>query len=94
MKSGDSVATAEWRGPGEVVLEVADPQRRRWLEAYFKSEDSFLGGEIDCAELYSERRDSSKKAFVRALFSLESHSYRVRESNGLTRPDDREVVRS
>ena len=41
------MATAEWRGTGEVVLEVADSQRRRWLEAYFKSEDSFLGGEID-----------------------------------------------
>ena len=42
----DYVGSAEWQGPGDVRVEVADEGRRSWFERYFQTEDSFLMGSL------------------------------------------------
>jgi hypothetical protein len=74
----DYVGSAEWQGPGDVRVEVADEGRRSWFERYFQTEDSFLMGSLGAEEFASERRDSSEQAFLRATYNLAAYSYRVR----------------
>lgn len=83
IRSGDWLGTAEWCGPGEVALDIPDPDRRDWFQRYFESEDAFLTGAVDGAEMSVERPDSSEEAFVRSAYQLARYSYEVsRESDG------------
>ncbi|MDQ3784761.1 MAG: hypothetical protein M3360_07790 [Actinomycetota bacterium] len=83
ISSGDWSGSAEWCGPGEVALDIPDPGRREWFERYFQSEDAFLTGAVDGAEMWVERPDSSEEAFIRSAYQLARYSYEVsRESDG------------
>jgi hypothetical protein len=77
IENGDYVGTAEWMGPGEVALDMADGHHREWFERYFKEEDAFLTGSVECTEMSSERRDDSPEAFQRAAFRLAAYAYTV-----------------
>ena len=82
IENGDYVGTAEWRGPGDVALDMSDPAEKNWFERYFRAEDSFLTGPVECAEMSVERRDASEQAFVRATTQLAAYSYKVRRGDG------------
>jgi hypothetical protein len=77
IENGNLVGTAEWKSPGEVAVDVDDPQKREWFEDYFSSEDAWLSGPVESAEMTSERRDSSPEAFTHAAFMLAAYAYRV-----------------
>ena len=81
IENGNFVGTAEWRGPGEVALDMQDDDQRRWFERYFSEEDSFLGGSVAAAELESEQRDASEQAFNRAAAQLAAYAYKVRQGD-------------
>jgi hypothetical protein len=77
---GEKVGTVEWRAPGQVAVEVPDPEQRSWFESFFAAEDSTLDGPVECASMTSaERGDSSEEAFARALYRLGFHSYKFRD---------------
>lgn len=78
ITNGTFVGTARWRAPRRVELDVADPDARAWLERYFGTEDSFLSGTVDCAELGAGRHDETETAFAHAAFALAAFSYRCR----------------
>lgn len=77
--NGGYIGTAEWRNPGEVVVEIEDPDQRRWFEDYFATEETFLGGPIDAPQMTSVRRDSSEEAFAHSAFELSAYHYTVRD---------------
>ena len=77
IENGDYVGTAEWKSPGEVDVDVADPQQREWFEDYFSTEDAWLSGPVESAEMTSDRRDSSPEAFGHAAFMLAAYAYKV-----------------
>ena len=85
IENGRYVGTAEWRGPGDVRVEMEDPEDRAWFERYFSTEDAFLTGPVECAEMSFERRDESEQAFQRAAFRLVAYDFQVR-GDGETRP--------
>lgn len=74
----DFVGTAEWHGPGNVVVEMPDPAREAWFSRYFEAEDSVMSGPVDCAGMSAERRDASEEAFQRAAYQLAGYAYKVR----------------
>jgi hypothetical protein len=76
--NGDDVGTVEWRGPGDVAVNMTDPSQERWFTRYFQAEESVMRGPVDCAEMTSERRDASEESFQRAAFQLAAYAYRVR----------------
>jgi hypothetical protein len=76
--NGDNVGTAEWVAPGVVDLEMNDAGDRAFFERFFASEDTFLSGPVESAEMTMERRDASEQAFQRAAFALAAYSYHVR----------------
>jgi hypothetical protein len=79
--NGDHVGTAEWKAPGQVAIEVDDPERRDWFESFFATEDSTLDGPVECASMTgAERGDSSEEAFARALYRLGFYSYKFRDA--------------
>ncbi|CAN5293159.1 hypothetical protein BH20ACT22_BH20ACT22_00630 [soil metagenome] len=83
IRDGDWHGTAEWCGPGEVALDITDPGRREWFQRYFQSEDAFLTGAVDGAEMSVERPDASEEAFIRSAYRLARYSYEVsRQSDG------------
>jgi hypothetical protein len=82
IENGDYVGTAEWRGPGDVLLDMDDPKQRGWFERYFAQEDASLGGPIGDETMSSERRSESEQAFNRAAFQLAAYSYKVRQGDG------------
>jgi hypothetical protein len=82
IENGEYVGTAEWRGPGEVALDMADPSEKTWFERYFSQEDASLGGPIGDERMSSERRDESEQSFNRAAFQLAAYSYKVRQGDG------------
>jgi hypothetical protein len=82
IDNGSYVGTAEWRGPGHVALDMADPSERNWFERYFSEEDCFLTGPVECAELSVERRDETPAAFERAAIHLAAYAYNVRRGDG------------
>jgi len=87
--NGEQVGTAEWQGPGQVALEVSDPERRGWFESFFATEDSTLDGPVECASMTaSERGDSSEEAFARALYRLGFYSYKFRAAGSRERARD------
>ncbi len=77
IRDGDWSGSAEWCGPGEVALDITDPGRRKWFQRYFQSEDAFLTGAVDGAEMSVERPDSSEEAFIRSAYRLARYSYEV-----------------
>lgn len=78
IANGDFVGTAEWHGPGQVALDMADPATEAWFARYFEAEESVMSGPLDCAEMSSERRDASQEAFQRAAFQLAGYAYTVK----------------
>lgn len=79
LYNGEFVGTAEWQAPGRVALEVDDPDRRKWFEAFFAAEDSTLDGPVECASMTTaERGDSSREAFERAVYRLGFYAYESR----------------
>jgi hypothetical protein len=84
--NGDFVGTAEWRGPGDVALEVEDPRQREFFAAYFAGEDAYLDGPVECAEMEHSRRDSSEQAFGHAAYRLAAYAYTMRSADGRPRP--------
>ena len=76
--NGEDVGTVEWRGPGDVAVQMADPKQARWFSRYFQAEESVMGGPVDCAEMTSERRDASRESFQRAAYQLAVYAYNVR----------------
>lgn len=89
IENGDFVGTAEWQGPGQVALEMEDTHKRDWFSRYFESEDSVMGGPVDCAEMTSERRDASQEAFQRAAIQLAAYAYTVRAKGDARRHEAR-----
>ena len=85
VQHGDSLGTVEWRGPGDVSVQMADPKQESWFSSYFEAEDSVMGGPVDCAEMSSERRDASQEAFQRAAFQLAAYAYKVRAKGDASR---------
>jgi hypothetical protein len=85
VQHGDSFGTVEWRGPGDVAVEMPDPKQESWFSNYFRAEDSVMGGPVDCAEMSSGRRDSSEEAFQRAAFQLAAYAYKVRHKGDAAR---------
>jgi hypothetical protein len=82
IENGRFVGTAEWRGPGDVRVEMESPEDQAWFEKYFSTEDAFLSGPVECAEMSSERRDASEQAFQRAAFQLVAYEFHVRDHTG------------
>lgn len=78
IENGEYVGTAEWTAPGQVALEMDDPKQKEWFANYFESEDAFLTGPVECAEMSAERRDASPQAFQRATYQLAAYAYKVR----------------
>lgn len=87
IENGRFVGTAEWRQPGVVILDIPDPAERRWFEAYFASEDSYLDGSVECDNLSATRNDSSEQAFAHAAFRLAAYAYKVRAGEGMRTPE-------
>jgi hypothetical protein len=81
IENGDYVGSAEWRGPGDVLLDMDDPQQRMWFERFFAEEDASLGGAIGDESMSSERRSDSEQSFNRAAFQLAAYSYKVRQGD-------------
>ena len=73
--------SAEFEGPGKVTVVVADPAKQEWFENYFKAEDSFMGGSVECGEMRLEHRNESEEAFTRAAQMLAAYSYKVRQGD-------------
>ncbi|MGH2578601.1 MAG: hypothetical protein ACRDG9_12760 [Actinomycetota bacterium] len=92
--NGEYVGAAEWRGPGEVALDMQDEGERAWFERYFAGEDAYMDGPVECAEMSSSRRDASPAAFEHAAFRLAAYAYEIKRGdgrrtdarNGATRP--------
>ena len=45
-KDGATVGAAQWEGPGQVTLHVADPAERRQLAEYFAAETTYLSTRV------------------------------------------------
>jgi hypothetical protein len=82
IHNGDFVGTAEWRAPGDVALDMDSDKDRTFFERYFSTEDSFLSGSVECAEMEAERRDASPEAFQRAAYQLAGYAYTVKAGDG------------
>jgi hypothetical protein len=89
IENGEFVGTAEWQGPGQVALDIADPRQRTWFERYFAEEDSAMGGPVGDEHMSCERRDESEQSFNRAAFQLAAYSYKVRQGDGRRNPAHR-----
>jgi hypothetical protein len=85
FENGEYLGTAEWGGPGQVTVQMEDEKHQRWFENYFSTEDSFMTGPVDCAEMAMERRDESEQAFSRAAYALAAYSYQVRQQGDARR---------
>lgn len=86
FENGKYLGTAEWQGPGAVVVEMEDPKQKEWFESYFSKEDSFMTGSVECDhEMALERRDESPAAFTRAAHMLAAYSYKVRQGDAARR---------
>lgn len=79
FQNGDHSGSAEWQGPGQVMVTTTDPDRQAWFERYFEGETSFMNGPVECGEMSFERRDESEAAFTRAAYELAAYSYKVRQ---------------
>jgi hypothetical protein len=71
IENGNYLGTAEWAGPGDVVLDMPECDVKRWLQEYFSGESVYLAGTVDCPEMVVEKRDSSEAAFTHAAYELD-----------------------
>jgi hypothetical protein len=86
FENGKYLGTAEWQGPGNVVVEMDDPDDRQWFQEYFSKEDSYMGGSVECdSEMKLERRDESAAAFTHAAQMLAAYSFKVRQGDAARR---------
>lgn len=81
FKNEDATCSAEWHGPGQVMVDSPDPAKQQWFESYFQAEDSFMTGSVECGEMAMERRDESEVAFTRAAHALAAYSWQVRQGD-------------
>jgi hypothetical protein len=82
IENGAFVGTAEWREAGDVEVDATETAERRFLEQYFSTPYTALGGSVDCPEMQHEDPDSSPHAFERAMNRLAEHEYTVRRVDG------------
>jgi hypothetical protein len=86
FENGKYLGTAEWQGPGNVVVEMEDERQKSWFEEYFSKEDSYMSGSVECDnEMAFERRDESAAAFTHAAQMLAAYSYKVRQGDAARR---------
>lgn len=85
--NGECLGTAEFVQPGEVRLEIDDPANRSWFERYFRQEQSYLTGAVDCPEMTSECPADSEAAFNRSLGRLPAYDYDVRRPSKAFAPE-------
>jgi hypothetical protein len=78
-QDGASVGAAQWEGPGQVTLHVADPAARRQLAEYFAADTTYLStGFGQDEEFQIRRRDWTPWEFERACLALAHRmGYRV-----------------
>jgi hypothetical protein len=78
-QDGAPVGAAQWEGPGQVTLHVADPAARRQLAEYFAAETTYLAtGFGQDEEFQIRRRDWTPWEFERACLALAHRmGYRV-----------------
>jgi hypothetical protein len=70
-KDGATVGAAQWEGPGQVSLHVADPAERRQLAEYFAAETTYLStGFGQDEEFQIRRRDWTPWEFERSCMAL------------------------
>ena len=70
-KDGATVGAAQWEGPGQVTLHVADPAQRRQLAEYFAAETTYLStGFGQDEEFQIRRRDWTPWEFERSCMAL------------------------
>ncbi len=70
-KDGATVGAAQWEGPGQVTLHVADPAARRQLAEYFAAETTYLStGFGQDEEFQIRRRDWTPWEFERSCMAL------------------------
>jgi hypothetical protein len=70
-QDGASVGAAQWEGPGQVTLHVADPAARRQLAEYYSAETTYLStGFGQDEEFQIRRRDWTPWEFERASLAL------------------------
>ena len=84
-QDGASVGAAQWEGPGQVTLHVADPAARRQLAEYFAAETTYLstgfGEDEDEDQFQIRRRDWTPWEFERASMALAHRmGYQVRRT--------------
>ena len=78
-----SVGSAQWEGPGQVRLDVADPAEREFLDEYFAGDVTYLASTFDHFDgeedaFQSRRRDWTPWEFERACRALaRTRGYRV-----------------
>ena len=86
FENGKHLGTAEWQGPGQVAVEMDDPEKKAWFERYFESEDSYMAGSVEGdGDMRCERRDESEQAFEHAARMLAAYSYKVKQGDGARR---------
>src|SRR5947209_7706524 len=70
-QDGTTIGAAQWEGPGQVSLEVADPAARRRLAEYFSAETTYLATGFGQEEEFQiRRRDWTPWEFERACLAL------------------------
>jgi hypothetical protein len=70
-KDGATVGAAQWEGPGQVTLHVADPAERRQLAEYFAAETTYLSTGFGQEEEFQiRRRDWTPWEFERSCLAL------------------------
>ena len=85
-KEGRPVGSAQWEGPGQVRIDVADPAHRARLEGFFASEVTYLTAgfgqdEPEEGAFQQRRRDWTPWEFERACRALgRREGWRVRRT--------------
>lgn len=82
IENGEYLGSAEWQGPGRVMVEMEDEREREWFESYFSAEDTFLNGAVEAPEMTAERRDETEESFMRAAMQLAAYAYKVHRGDG------------
>ena len=81
IHNGTLVGTVEWRGPGEVALDIDDPEQKAWFENYFHAEETCLDGHAEAAHMSAHRRDDTEASFEHACWELAGYHYRTSASH-------------
>ncbi len=81
IHNGDFVGTAEWRGPGDVALDM-DEEHKAFFERYFHAEHSCIAPAGDHDGMKHQRPVDSEQAFNHAMWELAAYAYQVRQGDG------------